>query len=71
MPPPAAKKASRIWARTASSAGSSPTLKVIQVPMPITGSGSPLTGIGLVSGETPAALAKPGQPRTAPAAAAS
>jgi hypothetical protein len=49
MRPPAAKKALITAVHSARSSGSSPTLKVTQLPSPITGSGSPLDGIGLVS----------------------
>jgi len=55
MPPPASKKAAMTARHSARSSGSSPTLKVIQLPMPIAGTGSPLAGMRL--GSTSAAEA--------------
>ena len=45
MPPPASKKAAMTARHSARSSGSSPTLKVIQLPMPTAGTGSPLAGM--------------------------
>ena len=45
IPPPPAKNASMTLTRRARSAASAPTLKVIQVPMPIAGTCSPVLGI--------------------------
>ncbi len=47
--PPPAKKALMTAVHSSRSSASSPTLKVIQLPSPTTGSLSPLEGIGLVS----------------------
>jgi hypothetical protein len=49
--PPAAKKALMTAAHSSRSPTSSPTLKVIQLPSPTTGSRSPVEGIGFVIGE--------------------
>ena len=46
--PPASKKARITSAQASRAAGSSPTLKVIQLPSPTMGTASPLDGIGLV-----------------------
>ena len=46
--PPASKKAAITAAHSSWSTRSSPTLKVIQLPRPTTGNGSPVDGIGLV-----------------------
>ena len=46
--PPASKKARMTLAQASRPAGSLPTLKVIQLPRPMTGMASPLDGIGLV-----------------------
>ena len=48
MPPPASKKAAMTARHSVRSSGSSPTLKVIQLPMPTAGTGSPLAGMRLV-----------------------
>ena len=48
--PPARKNARMTAAHSSRSSGSSPTLKVIQLPSPTTGSCSPLEGIGRVIG---------------------
>src|SRR5436309_15612403 len=48
--PPSWKKACMTAAHSSRSSGSSPTLKVIQLPRPTTGIFSPLDGIGLVAG---------------------
>jgi hypothetical protein len=50
MRPPSRKKARMTAAHSSRSSASSPTLKVIQVPRPITGSRSPLEGMGRVIG---------------------
>ena len=47
--PPAAKKLRMTSAQLSRATRSLPTLKVIQLPSPITGSASPLEGIGRVS----------------------
>jgi hypothetical protein len=47
--PPASKNAFITSAHPSRAARSLPTLKVIQVPRPITGSASPVEGIGLVA----------------------
>jgi len=64
--PPPRKKARITSAHSSRSSGSSPTLKVIQVPRPTTGIRSPLDGIGLVRGS---ARAKAVSGRSAAAAA--
>jgi hypothetical protein len=46
--PPASKKARITCAQASRATGSSPTLKVIQLPSPTAGSASPVEGIGLV-----------------------
>ena len=46
--PPASKKARMTSAQASRATGSSPTLKVIQLPSPTTGRASPVEGIGLV-----------------------
>src|SRR2546422_1176742 len=48
--PPSWKKACMTAAHSSRSSGSSPTLKVIQLPRPTTGIFSPLDGIGSVVG---------------------
>ena len=45
MPPPASKKAAMTARHSARSSGSSPTLKVIQLPIPTAGTGSPVAGM--------------------------
>ena len=49
--PPAAKKLRMTSAQLSRATRSLPTLNVIQLPSPMTGSASPLEGIGLVSSE--------------------
>ena len=49
MPPPSSKKAAMTARHSARSSGSSPTLKVIQLPIPTAGTGSPLAGMRLDS----------------------
>src|SRR5262249_6901393 len=49
--PPAAKNAAITAAHSSRSLASLPTLNVIQLPRPTTGSISPVDGIGLVRGE--------------------
>ena len=46
MRPPSSKKARMTSAQASRATGSSPTLKVIQLPSPTTGMASPLDGIG-------------------------
>jgi hypothetical protein len=65
-PPPAAKNALITSAHSSLSSGSSPTLKVIQLPRPIIGSRSPVDGIGRVNG---AARERPHSGRSTAAAA--
>jgi hypothetical protein len=48
--PPAEKNAPITAAHSSLSSASAPTLKVIQVPSPTTGSASPVEGIGFVNG---------------------
>ena len=50
MPPPASRKAAMTARHSARSSGSSPTLKVIQLPIPIAGTGSPVAGMRLAGG---------------------
>jgi hypothetical protein len=57
--PPAAKKARITSADSCRPRGSLPTLNVIQVPRPTTGTCSPDDGMGLVSGAACAAGANP------------
>ena len=47
--PPRLKNSRSTWTRTARASGSSPTLKVIHEPMPMTGTSSPLAGIFFAS----------------------
>src|ERR671928_11693 len=69
--PPAPKKARITSAQASRATGSSPTLKVIQLPSPTSGKGSPLDGIGFVSGAACWAAAIAGRTSAAvPAAAA-
>ena len=59
MPPPASKKAAMTARHSARSSGSSPTLKVIQLPIPTAGTGSPVTGMRFES-VSPAESSSPG-----------
>src|SRR6266498_2108635 len=67
--PPSRKKAPMTAAHSSRSSGSSPTLNVTQLPRPITGTFSPLDGIGLVTGVARAS-AESGRSMTAAALAA-
>lgn len=70
MRPPAAKKAAITSAHSSRSTGSSPTLKVIQVPRPTAGSISPEEGTARTIGAGGAPGAVPGNTRAAPEVAA-
>ncbi|SIT53793.1 hypothetical protein BQ8794_130277 [Mesorhizobium prunaredense] len=70
MRPPAAKKAAITSAHSSRSTGSSPTLKVIQVPSPTAGSISPEDGTARITGAGGAPGAAAGNTRAAPEAAA-
>ena len=67
--PPSWKKACMTAAHSPRSSGSSPTLKVIQLPRPTTGIFSPLDGIGLVTGVAGVARARAESGRSTTAAA--
>ena len=65
MPPPSSKKAAMTARHSARSSGSSPTLKVIQLPIPTAGTGSPVAGMrlnGASSAEAPSAGAASAAP---------
>ena len=72
MRPPAAKKSRMTSAQAARAVRSFPTLKVIQLPRPTTGSASPVDGIGRLSGDAvgvgPRALAAAGSQAPLPMA---
>ena len=68
MPPPVSKKADMTARHSARSAGSSPTLKVIQLPIPTAETGSPVAGIRLESA-FPASAPSAGAASAAPAPA--
>ncbi|CAH2404523.1 conserved hypothetical protein [Mesorhizobium ventifaucium] len=70
MRPPAAKKAAITSAHSSRSTGSSPTLKVIQVPSPTAGSISPEEGTARITGAGGAPGAAADNTRAAPEAAA-
>src|SRR6266540_2794512 len=68
--PPSRKKARTTSAHESRATGSSPTLNVIQLPSPTTGSLSPVEGIGRVRiGDRPGAAVKGRSAEVAPAAA--
>ena len=67
--PPRSKKLRSTCARWSRSSWSSPTLKVIQEPMPITGTCSPVAGIGLVRIGLAAARASGARAEAAPSMA--
>lgn len=69
-PPPMSKKVCSTSMRWRRSAGSSPTLKVIQVPIPITGTSTPVEGIARFRTRPGCALATAGSRSRAPAVAA-
>ena len=68
MPPPASKKAAMTARHSARSTGSPPTLKVIQLPSPTAGTGSPVAGMGFERGFA-AAFPSAGAVSAAPAPA--
>src|SRR5215203_4758120 len=68
--PPASKKAAMTAVHSSFSLGSLPTLNVIQLPRPTTGSGSPVDGIGLVAGAPPCASTSHGSSTAAAVARA-
>ena len=70
MRPPASKKAAITSAHSSRSTGSSPTLKVIQVPRPTAGIASPEEGTVRITGACVAPGAVPGKAKAAPEAAA-
>ena len=70
MRPPASKKARMTSAQASRATGSSPTLKVIQLPRPTTGSASPVEGIGLTRGDPCCAVLADGPRNVAAAPAA-
>jgi hypothetical protein len=67
--PPASKNAAMTSAHSSRSTGSSPTLKVIQVPSPTAGMASPVEGIGLRAGDGLWAREESGRPAAAAVAA--
>src|SRR5262245_9731050 len=67
--PPASKNAAMTEALSSRSFWSRPTLKVIQVPSPTIGKGSPVDGTGFVAGAAPCACAPSGSSTAADAEA--
>src|SRR5882724_6063704 len=65
MRPPAAKKLRMISAQAMRASSSSPTLKVTQLPSPITGKASPVEGTGLVTSGADWARPSAGRSETA------